>query len=272
MKVDRKQFSIYSGLVFFVIPSISRQKKLRGDTLKQKDGKPTPWLRFFVLMILSLFVFLTGCSVTTKLVSPITYKEKLSQFSKQAVSTPYQTYPGERLSRNKTAVIAVSSNMMATDKEGIGIHNLSINNYKINYMENIDKRPQYYQLEILPGQNYLETIVQWLYKPLSYDDYIDTAKLNFNAKAGAVYFLQIYEKKPPKAKKTNAVLEFLLKDPDLEGMFYLAITYPLWFWAVHDGYDYVVPRCVWIWEAQTEQVVAGIAPEGWSNDKGLSIK
>jgi hypothetical protein len=228
----------------------------------QKDGKPTPWLRFFVLMILSLFVFLTGCSATTKLVSPITYKEELSQFSKQEVSIPYQTYPGERLSRDKTATIAVSSNMMATDKEGIGIHNLSINNYKINFMDDIDKRPQYYQLEILPGQNRLETTIKWFYKPLSYD-YIRTAKLTFNAKAGAIYFLQIYEKKPP-----SGILGSLLEVTEP----YWLVTYPLWFWAVDGEGSYVAPRFVWIWDAQTEQVIAGVAPGSWSTDQDSNTK
>ncbi len=252
-------------LIFLSMSSTLRQKR---SFLKQKDMKHIPWLRHFVLLILSLFAFLTGCATTTKLVSPTTYNEDLSQFSRKAVSTPYQTYTGERLSRDKTAIIAVSAHMMTTDKEGIGIHNLSINNYKINFMNDIDNRPKYYQLEILPGKNCLETKIKWFYKPMSYD-YIGTSKLTFNAKAGATYFLQIYEKRPPKEPSApNAVLDFFF---GVLGQATFPLI-PLWSLAVDDEGAYVAPRFVWIWDVQTEHIVAGVAPSSWGNNQSSNTK
>ncbi len=182
-------------VIMSLFSAIFSTLKQEGNFVNQKAVRHSPQLRCFVLLLLVLVIILTGCATTNKikLASPSTQKDELSQFSKQAVSTPYQTYAGERLSRNKTATIAVNSNMMATDKEGIGIHSLSINNYKIDFMKDIDNRPKYYQFEILPGQNSLETMVKWFYKPESYD-YIGTAKLTFNAKVGATYFLLICKK------------------------------------------------------------------------------
>ncbi len=243
---------------------LSRAGNETGGFFKQ-TGKHALQLLHFVLLLLSLVILLAGCGTTTKLVSPITQKEELSLFSKQTPSTPYQTYQGERLSKDKTATIAVSSNMMATDKEGIGIHNLSINNYKINFMEDFDKRPQYYQLEILPGQNRLETTVKWFYKPVYWDDYINTHLLKFNAKAGTTYFLQIYEKKP---KEPHPIPDCIKEGVGYALFPYMLMTYPLWSWAVDDEYDYdYSPRFVWIWDSQTEQVVAGIEPKVRSNDQ-----
>ncbi len=223
---------------------------------------------FFVLIIISLFVFLTGCATTTtKLVSPITYKEELSPFSKQAESKPYQTYLGERLSIDKTAIIVVTSHMLATYKEGVGIHNLSINNYEIDFMKDINKRPQCYQLEILAGQNRLEASVKWLSRSDAIDSF-EGNKLTFNAKAGAIYFLQIFENKDV---EPNPFLDFVFNGPfALEALIVAFATYPLWFWAVDDvdagAHVYDDTRCLWIWDTQTEKLVAGSPPSGWPND------
>ena len=259
--------------IFFTILSTISQEKLRGDLFKQTEEHP-PLLRYFVLLLLSLAMFLTGCATTTKLVSPATYKEELSQFLKQEVSIPYQTYPGERLSRDKTAVIAVSSHMMETDKKRTGIHTLYINNDKINFMEDIDKPPKYFQLEILSGQNRLETIVHCFNNKILY--YIDTNKLTFNAKAGAIYFLQIYNK----FKQPNVILvSFIDGLIRSEAVVFFIATAPLWYpigkalGSDSDDEDTSIgPPFVWIWNAQTEQVGAGRAPRGWSNDQDSNIE
>ncbi len=62
MKVDWKQLLKYSR-------PILRQKKLKGNFLKQNTEKQLPQLRYFVLIVLSLAIFLTGCGTTLKQVN-----------------------------------------------------------------------------------------------------------------------------------------------------------------------------------------------------------
>jgi hypothetical protein len=237
------------------------------------------WLRClneYYVVLLSLVIFLAGC---TSLRHPNEYKEEFFKFSKQTPSTPYRIYKGERLSSDKTAIIAVESHMMGSgkeiDKDKKGPEIVSINGYVMgDFMEDFDKPPKYYQLEILPGQNRLEIIVHWFNNKTLY--YIDTNKLTFNEKAGAIYFLQIDDK----SKQPNVILESLLFGTP-EGWTFLFFTAPLWIpisMAVDSDDEYddneLVPLCrfVWIWDEQTEQVVAGRAPKGWSNDQDSNTK
>ncbi len=67
MKVDRKQLSMYSGLVFFITLPTLRQKKQRKDLIKQKAKRYAPQLKYFFLMVLSFVIFLAGCATTSNL-------------------------------------------------------------------------------------------------------------------------------------------------------------------------------------------------------------
>ena len=51
-------------LIFIIMSSTLRQEKLRGDTLKVKEGKRTPRLQYFVLLLFPLVIILTGCATT----------------------------------------------------------------------------------------------------------------------------------------------------------------------------------------------------------------
>ena len=65
--------------------STLRQEKLRGDTLKQKEGKPTPWLRYFVLLLFPLVIFLTGCASTAVRLPNVQEEEPIQLKNKSIV-------------------------------------------------------------------------------------------------------------------------------------------------------------------------------------------